>query len=238
MLEAGRNAGGYLDEIGKTDLKLLEREEWREFLFRLLTGYEAGPAPQITQRRAAARSAAVLMRSPMGAFETHAEALIERGYAAIPIMPGSKIPGYCCAGCGCCCRGGSNATLTAASRSSWSSRPGAPAIPVIGVVGGRASHGLIGIDIDTDDAAIKNAIVKVLPPTPVSKMRPERRNQIFLRTRHHDLAELEHRRQAGLRPDRSRAADRVAADDLIPTPGSPIAGRAPGLSITTPKTCR
>ena len=25
MLEAGRNAGGYLDEIGKTDFKLLER---------------------------------------------------------------------------------------------------------------------------------------------------------------------------------------------------------------------
>ena len=40
MLEAGRSAGGYLDEIGKTDLQLLSREEWREFLFRLLTGYE------------------------------------------------------------------------------------------------------------------------------------------------------------------------------------------------------
>jgi hypothetical protein len=40
MLEAGRSAGGYLDEIGKTDLAALGREEWREFLFRLLTGYE------------------------------------------------------------------------------------------------------------------------------------------------------------------------------------------------------
>jgi hypothetical protein len=40
MLEAGRSAGGYLDEIGKTDLQLLSREEWREFLFRMLTGYE------------------------------------------------------------------------------------------------------------------------------------------------------------------------------------------------------
>jgi Family of unknown function (DUF6511) len=40
MLEAGRSAGSYLDEIGKTDLKLLSGEEWREFLFRLLTGYE------------------------------------------------------------------------------------------------------------------------------------------------------------------------------------------------------
>jgi hypothetical protein len=40
MLEAGCGAGCYLDEIGKTDLKLLTAEEWREFLFRLLTGYE------------------------------------------------------------------------------------------------------------------------------------------------------------------------------------------------------
>ena len=40
ILEAGRKAGSYLDEIGKTDLKVLNREEWREFLFRLLTGYE------------------------------------------------------------------------------------------------------------------------------------------------------------------------------------------------------
>jgi hypothetical protein len=42
MLEAGRNAGRYLDEIGKSDLKLLGHDEWREFLFRLLTGYEQG----------------------------------------------------------------------------------------------------------------------------------------------------------------------------------------------------
>jgi hypothetical protein len=28
MLEAGRSAGGYLDEIGKTDLALLSAEEW------------------------------------------------------------------------------------------------------------------------------------------------------------------------------------------------------------------
>jgi hypothetical protein len=33
ILEAGRNAGGYLDEIGKTDLKLLDREEWRSSCF-------------------------------------------------------------------------------------------------------------------------------------------------------------------------------------------------------------
>ena len=40
MIEGGRKAGGYLDEIGKTDMALLSAGEWREFLARLLTGYE------------------------------------------------------------------------------------------------------------------------------------------------------------------------------------------------------
>src|SRR5262249_24475154 len=48
MLEAGRSAGGYLDEIGKTDLQLLSREEWREFLFRMLTGYEQALRRKLT----------------------------------------------------------------------------------------------------------------------------------------------------------------------------------------------
>jgi len=48
MLEAGRSAGGYLDEIGKSDLKLLSREEWREFLFRMLTGYEQALRQKLT----------------------------------------------------------------------------------------------------------------------------------------------------------------------------------------------
>ena len=64
MLEAGRNAGSYLDEIGKTDLKLLDRDEWREFLFRLLTGYEQALRRKITQQRAATRSAAALRGCP------------------------------------------------------------------------------------------------------------------------------------------------------------------------------
>jgi hypothetical protein len=39
-LEAGANAGGYLEEIGATDLSKLSAEEWREFLRRLITGFE------------------------------------------------------------------------------------------------------------------------------------------------------------------------------------------------------
>ena len=40
MLEAGNIAGSYLKEIGNTDIAKLGRDEWREFLRRLLTGYE------------------------------------------------------------------------------------------------------------------------------------------------------------------------------------------------------
>jgi hypothetical protein len=40
MLEAGNIAGSYLKEIGETDIAKLDREQWREFLRRLLTGYE------------------------------------------------------------------------------------------------------------------------------------------------------------------------------------------------------
>jgi hypothetical protein len=40
MLEGGKIAGRYLEEIGNTDIAKLDREQWREFLRRLLTGYE------------------------------------------------------------------------------------------------------------------------------------------------------------------------------------------------------
>ena len=40
VLEAGSSAGGYLDEIGKSDLAVLDANEWREFLRRIVVGYE------------------------------------------------------------------------------------------------------------------------------------------------------------------------------------------------------
>ena len=40
MLEAGAIAAGYLEELGNTDIAKLDPEQWREFLRRLLTGYE------------------------------------------------------------------------------------------------------------------------------------------------------------------------------------------------------
>jgi hypothetical protein len=40
VLEAGRYAGAYLDQLGKTDLAQLDAGEWREFLYLIVTGYE------------------------------------------------------------------------------------------------------------------------------------------------------------------------------------------------------
>ena len=39
-LEAGKLAGAYLDEIAKTDLAALSGDEWREFLRRIIVGFE------------------------------------------------------------------------------------------------------------------------------------------------------------------------------------------------------
>jgi hypothetical protein len=40
MLEAGTLAAEYLEQLNQTDLAKLNREQWREFLRRLLTSYE------------------------------------------------------------------------------------------------------------------------------------------------------------------------------------------------------
>ena len=39
-LEAGAEAGAYLEGIGKTDIATLDAGEWREFLRRLFVGYK------------------------------------------------------------------------------------------------------------------------------------------------------------------------------------------------------
>jgi hypothetical protein len=40
VFEAGADAAGYLEEVGTTDLAKLSEVEWREFLRRLVTGFE------------------------------------------------------------------------------------------------------------------------------------------------------------------------------------------------------
>lgn len=39
-LKAGEEAGSYLEGLGKTDLGMLTSDEWREFLRRIVVGYE------------------------------------------------------------------------------------------------------------------------------------------------------------------------------------------------------
>jgi hypothetical protein len=40
VLEAGAVAGDYLEEIGRTDLATLTPDQWREFLRRIVVGFE------------------------------------------------------------------------------------------------------------------------------------------------------------------------------------------------------
>ncbi|GGC68434.1 DUF3987 domain-containing protein [Chelatococcus reniformis] len=103
-----------------------------------------------------------------GAYSQVGAKLVERGYAAIPIMPGTKRPGEI--------RGRewvgmwdwqgrySKRLPTEYEVGLWSDGDGG-----VCVVTGPASHDLIGIDIDVDDEPIVAAIKGVLPPTPVSK---------------------------------------------------------------------
>src|SRR5262245_9398706 len=105
----------------------------------------------------------------MGAYQEISERLIERGFAAIPIMPGTKRPGFLCAGMW-------------VGLSNWQKRYNNGPPPEnertrwgvgdtgIGVIGGDASHGLIAIDIDSTDAGIQAAVLAVLPSTDVRKI--------------------------------------------------------------------
>ena len=103
----------------------------------------------------------------MGAFAEIGARLIERGYAAVPIMPGTKEPGVLR-------KNGEWVGLP-----SWQTRYNgngklrqrwAEGDAGIGVVGGPASHGAVAIDIDTDDPAIRAALNAVLPERTVRKI--------------------------------------------------------------------
>jgi hypothetical protein len=106
----------------------------------------------------------------MGAYEQYSKPLVERGYATIPIMPGSKAPGYCCAGLQVPLAGWQKRYLHGRQPNYMDHNLWGNGDSGIGVVGGEASRGMVAIDIDTDDIAIKTAIVKVLPATPVKKI--------------------------------------------------------------------
>ena len=51
-LEAGAIAGGYLEEIGTTDLAALSPEQWREFLRRIVVSFEQSMRRKILENEA------------------------------------------------------------------------------------------------------------------------------------------------------------------------------------------
>jgi hypothetical protein len=52
-LEAGKLAGSYLDEIAKTDIATLSGDEWREFLRRIIVGFEQAMRRKILENEVA-----------------------------------------------------------------------------------------------------------------------------------------------------------------------------------------
>ena len=107
--------------------------------------------------------------STLGPYARVGAKLVERGYSAIPIMPGSKRPGQM--------RGGewfgmsnwheiySKRLPSGFEIQDWSASQAG-----VGVLAGPGSQHLIGIDIDTDDPEINEAIRSILPSaTPVRK---------------------------------------------------------------------
>src|SRR5215510_6403421 len=106
----------------------------------------------------------------MGPYEQCAEALVERGYATIPIMRDSKAPGFYGAGMRVPLTRWQERYLHGRQPNYMDHNLWGNGDSGIGVVGGKASHGMVAVDIDTDDTAIKTAIVKVLPATPVKKI--------------------------------------------------------------------
>jgi hypothetical protein len=104
----------------------------------------------------------------MGAYAQIGERLIERGFAAIPIIPGTKRPGFLRAGqwlgLSNWQRRFKHGAPPEAQRLRWAEGDSG-----VGIITGPASHGTVAIDIDTNDAAIMAAILGVLPPTPIKK---------------------------------------------------------------------
>jgi hypothetical protein len=105
----------------------------------------------------------------MGAFGDMGARLIERGYGAVPIIPGTKRPGVL-----------SNGRWVGLPRwqDRYSKRPPSEfeiahwceGDTGIGIVCGSASHGTVAFDVDTDLAEIRATLDAILPGTPVRKV--------------------------------------------------------------------
>ena len=103
----------------------------------------------------------------MGAFADIGARLIKNGYAAIPIMPGTKMPGVL--------KNGEWVGMEEWESRFIRKRPSQALIARwsqsgagVGVVGGVG--GMVAIDIDTENVAIRAAFDTLLPPTSVRKI--------------------------------------------------------------------
>ena len=118
----------------------------------------------------------------MGAYAQCAERLIERGFAAVPIMPGTKRPDFFFAGMWIGLanwqRRFNGGPPPATERERW-----AAGDTGIGVVAGQASHGLIAVDIDSEDPAIQAALQNGPAADARAQDRRARRDAVLLRSR-------------------------------------------------------
>jgi hypothetical protein len=104
----------------------------------------------------------------MGAFAQIAERLIERGYAVVPIIPGTKRPGVLLkddewVGLPEWQNRYKKRPPSKRELARWSQGDAG-----IGVVGGAG--GMVALDIDTDDPIIRTALAAVVPGTTVRKI--------------------------------------------------------------------
>jgi Bifunctional DNA primase/polymerase, N-terminal/Protein of unknown function (DUF3987) len=103
----------------------------------------------------------------MGIYAQMGERLIERGYGALPIMPGTKRPGFLFAGkwigLANWARRFNNGVPSSTELARW-----AAGDTGLAVVGGY--KGLVAIDVDTEEQVYWNALMEVLPSSPVRKV--------------------------------------------------------------------
>lgn len=99
-------------------------------------------------------------------YNSIAPRLVAMGYAAVPILPGSKVPGARHGGQWVAESGWQrfcHRLPTKHELAAWATWPDAGVCVVLGF------GGVIAVDIDTDDPELTEAIMSVLPPSPVGK---------------------------------------------------------------------
>lgn len=105
--------------------------------------------------------------------------LVERGYSAIPVMPGTKRPGHM--------RGGEWIGMSDWREKYTKRLPSQFEIDIwsrteagVCVVCGPGSSGLVAVDIDTEDELVIAALDAVLPVTPVAKRGAKGETRFYL----------------------------------------------------------